>query len=486
MHSILAAGIQSGDEFQIQNPEYQGKKDEGNIQILKGSEAYLKVVAQSIVGSGYAPRSVMNPLLESVNGQWPGNDKSQVSDSTGVLFTHDTIRYIIDSAAPGLGEKAVALESELSEGEIEIYKNRGSLLGKIINEPALTQGFQFDIPNILSGYSFMQTNSYYTQEYIDADTSVQSQLISAAQEKAYISAALIECLLMLTDVNNGVKINGTFALGRAVLSESDKISKYSNPENGIDKNSKNSISDHVFGRAFDITQVADYSSMGSTKERYAIVLDKVLQRLNTMPLPLIPDLIIIHPDVAKDKGIGEGFESLDTAIKKQYGNLKYVNFEFGPEHTNNIHISFSPQRGGKYIASSGIGWIVDSAPSQSVDSNGVPIDNTQVLASAKSKAYSNYRNGGPAISLNELFVMLTEMGPFSDEAAAIFCAITGRESNTSAGAYNGICGEGTKAWTGDVSVGLFQYNLISLINKTNNTANKVPIYYNNTSASRQG
>lgn len=482
LHSILASGIESGNSFRIRNPDYQGT--DGESDFLEGSAAYLKVVSQSIVGTGYAPNSVMNPLLESINGMWPGEEKSKVGDSQS-LFTHNGTAYNVSESAPSLGERAVAIDSQLTPDEKLIYIERGTLLKQSINEPALIIGFQFDIPNKLSGYSFVQTPSYHTEEYQNPDT-VQAELISAEQQKAYISAALIECLLMLTDVHKGFKIGGTFALDRAILSESDKSSRNSNPEKGIDKNATNAISDHVFGRAFDIRSVGDYSSIGATKTKYAMVLDMVLQTLNTMPMPLIPDLIIIHPDVAKDKGVGEGFESLDSAIKTQYPELKHVNFEFGSEHTDNIHISFGPKRGGNYIASSGAGWVVQGPSSQAVDANGDPVDSQAAAVSAKEKAFTKYKQGGPAITSQELFSMLSELGPFSQEAAAIFCAVVGRESGTTAGAYNGKCGESPTAWTGDVSVGLFQYNLISLINKTNNTANKVPIYYNNTSASRQG
>ncbi len=480
MHSILASGIESGNAFRIKNPDYQGTN--GEVDFLEGTSAYLKVVSQSMVGTGYTPNSVMNPLLESINGKWPGEEKSKVGDSQNV-FTHNNIQYSIDAAAPSLGEKAVALDSLLDDSERNIYIERGTLLKQCINEPALVIGFQFDIPNKLSGYSFMQTKSYYSDQYKDTDTSVQAELITAESQKAYISAALIECLLMLTDAHNGIKVNGTFALNRAVLSESDKSSRNSNPENGIDKNAKNAISDHVFGRAFDIRSVGDYPSIGGSKAKYAMALDLVLQKLNAMPMPLIPDLIIIHPDVAKDKGIGEGFESIDTAIKTQYPQLKHVNFEFGSEHTDNIHISFGPQRGGNYVASTGLGWSAQGTTGQGVDSNGSAVDTETALAQAKSKAFLSYRDGGAAITLQELFIMLTELGPFSHEAAAVFCAVAGRESNATANAYNGKCSEGTaKSWGGDVSVGLFQFNLISLINKQANKAKPVAIYFTNGNA----
>ena len=440
----------------------------------------MKVVSQSLVGTGFAPTSVLNPLLESTNGKWPGNDKSKVGDSTGALFTHNSTAYTIDSEAPGLGERAIAAEEELSEEEKQIYIDRGTLLKQSINEPALTIGFDFDIPDVLSSYSFVQTSSYYNVD--STELSVESSLISSPKKKAYISASLIECLLMMTDVNKGVKINGTFALNRAVLSESDKTSRNSNPESGIDKNSKNSISDHVFGRAFDIRSVGDYGVIRG-KERYAVALDIVLQKLNTMPQPLIPDLIVIDPDVAKDKGIGEGFESADTAIKTQYPNLKYVNFEFGPEHTENIHISFSPQRGGKYIGSGG--WTTSDASAQKFDENGNPVDDSASGASAKEKAYKNYKNGGPPITPYELFIMLSQEGPFSDEAAAIFCAVAGRESGGGPAAYNGKCTDGKTSWGGDVSIGMFQYNLISLITRSTNTSSNVPIYYDGSAATKQ-
>jgi len=440
----------------------------------------LKVVSQSLVGTGFAPTSVLNPLLESTNGKWPGNDKSKVGDSTGALFTHNSTAYTIDSEAPGLGERAIAAEEELSEEEKQIYIDRGTLLKQSINEPALTIGFDFDIPDVLSSYSFVQTNSYYNVD--STELSVESSLISSPKKKAFISASLIECLLMMTDVNKGVKINGTFALNRAVLSESDKTSRHSNPESGIDKNNKNSISDHVFGRAFDIRSVGDYGVIRG-KERYAVALDIVLQKLNTMPQPLMPDLIVIDPDVAKDKGIGEGYESADTAIKTQYPNLKYVNFEFGPEHTENIHISFSPQRGGKYIGSGG--WTTSDASAQKFDENGNPVDDSASGASAKEKAYKNYKNGGPPITPYELFIMLSQEGPFSDEAAAIFCAVAGRESGASPAGYNGKCFDNKTSWGGDVSVGMFQYNLISLIKRSTNASNDVPIYYDGSAATKQ-
>ena len=274
---------------------------------------------------------------------------------------------------------------------------------------------------------------------------------------------------------------GVFGLKRAILSEDDKTTRYAGLESGISKDATNAISDHVFGRAFDVRSVGKYRNLGASKETYAQALDEFLTKLSLLPTPLIPDLIVIHPDVAREKGIGEGFESENTPIKTQYPSLKYVNFESGPEHTDNIHISFSPQRAGVYMGQTG--WKTTSIIS--TENSGGLVDNSNSIESVKNKAYSNYKSGGTAFNLYELFVLLTKEAYFSDEAAAIFCAIAGRESNVNPSSFNGKCFEYSQSFGGDFSIGMFQFNLISLINKQTNRSTDIPIYYNGTAVVQQ-
>lgn len=211
LHSVLAAGAAAGDGFRIQNPDYQGNKNEDEENsVLSGHEAYLKTVSQSMVGTGLATSSVINPLLESLNGKWPGKDKSSIQDSDGVIYTHNDNSYRIDESAPSLGARPVALFDELDDEEADIYITRGTLLKQFINEIALTLGFSFDIPDQLKDYKFNQTSTYFPVEPNTQDNSVQSSLISAPSKKAYISASLIECLLMLCDPTKGVNISRSF------------------------------------------------------------------------------------------------------------------------------------------------------------------------------------------------------------------------------------------------------------------------------------
>lgn len=278
---------------------------------------------------------------------------------------------------------------------------------------------------------------------------------------------------MLTDPTKGVQIKGRFGLKRGVLSEDDSTQRNIDPTSGLDPNNTNTISDHVFGRAFDIDTIGSFSNLGKSKEHYAASMHYVLSRLSSLPLQLIPDLIVIHPTVAKDMGVGEGFETESTAIKTLYPALKYVNFESSDHHKNNIHISFSPNRAGQYIGSPGWSSEKTDNGSQPVVS---PITEEQ-KSEAKKKSYTNYKSGGAEITSNELFLMLSSEGPFSEEVAAVMCAVAGRESGGKASSFNGVCGETSTDWTGDYSVGLFQFNLIALMKKSSNFSADVPIYY---------
>jgi hypothetical protein len=480
LHGILAAGADAGSSnFRIPNPDYQGNN--GEEQFLSGAAAYMKTVSQSMVGTGLAPSKISNPLLQKMIGQTSKNNSvSYVGESSGAIYRHNQVEYEFVENAPSLGVRPVAIIDDLSDEESDIYIERGKELIKRIPEPALTLGFEFDIPNQLSSYSFSQTKSYYPG--LDQQADITADMISAPGKRAYVCAALIECLLMLTDPTRGVEVEGRFGLTRAILSEDDETTRSKNPTSGIDEKNTNTISDHVFGRAFDIDKIGSFENFGRSKEHYTASLNYVLGRLNSMPMQLIPDLIVISSDVAKDIGVMEGYDSESTPLKMMYPNLKYVNFESADEHKDNIHISFSPNRAGQYIGSPGWKAVSNSQSSTS----GVSVNTEEDIENAKSKGIINYKTkSDPIITLNELFILLTEDGPFDYEAAAIMCAVAARESLLQPGAFNGKCSETTTSWQGDYSIGMFQFNLIALMNKSKNSSGPVPIYYDGSSVNRQ-
>lgn len=479
LHGILTAGAKY-DGFQVPNPDYQG--NQGEEQFLTGTSAYMKVVSQSMMGTGLAPAKTPNPLLEKMLGETLKNKSvSYVGESDGAIYKHNNVEYEFREDAPSLGARPIAIVDDLSEEESEIYLERGRELNKRIPEPALTIGFEFDIPNQLSSYKFAQTQSYYPGSNQQAE--ITQDMISAPGKRAYVCTALIECLLMLTDPTKGVPVKGRFGLTRAILSEQDSSKRNINPTSGIDEKNTNTMSDHVFGRAFDIDAIGSFSNFGKSKEHYAASLNYVLSRFNSMPMQLIPDLIVINPDVAKELSVMEGFDTESTLLKTMYPNLRYVDFESAPEHKNNIHISFSHNRAGQYIGSPG--WKAVSNSQTSTSDSSVPVNTEEDISQAKQKSYTNYKSGGPDLSSNELFILLTKEGPFSEEVAAVMCAVAARESVGKPSSFNGVCSEGATSWEGDYSIGMFQFNLISLINKQRNTSGNVPIYYDGSSVNPQ-
>jgi hypothetical protein len=480
LHGVLTAGSKY-EGFKIPNPEYQGNN--GEEQFLNGTPAYMRTVSQSMMGTGLAPSRTTNPLLEKMIGEMAKNKSvSYVGESDGAVYKHNNIEYEFVENVPSLGVRPVAIVNDLSEDESEIYLERGRELNKRIPEPALSVGFAFDIPNQLSSYSFSQTQSYYPG--MSEQAKITQDMISAPSKRAYVCTALIECLLMLTDPTRGVSIKGRFGLARAILSEDDASNRNINPTSGIDAKNTNAMSDHVFGRAFDIDAIDSFSNFGKSKEHYAASLTYVLERLNALPMQLIPDLIIISPDVARDIGVMEGYDSESTALKTMYPNLKYVNFESAPEHDNNIHISFSHNRAGQYIGSPG--WKTVSNSQSSTSNSGVPVNTEEDTSKAKEKGYTNYKSGTSSnLEINEMFILLTKEGPFNEEVAAVLCAIAARESSTNPGSFNGKCSETATEWQGDYSVGMFQFNLIGLMNKARNFSGSVPLYYDGSSVNPQ-
>jgi hypothetical protein len=70
LHGVLSAGAKY-EGFQIENPDYSGNA--GENQILKGTDAFLRTVTSSIMGTGLAPAKTTNPLLERIASEFKNN-----------------------------------------------------------------------------------------------------------------------------------------------------------------------------------------------------------------------------------------------------------------------------------------------------------------------------------------------------------------------------------------------------------------------------
>jgi len=385
LHGILSAGAKH-ENFQVPNPDYTGTK--GEQENLSGTDAFLRTITGSIMGTGLAPAKNTNPLLERLANEFNNNKSiSYVGSSNMPVFKHKQIQYAANPDAPSLGERTVAIVNDLNKYELEIYYLRGAELNKRIPSSGLTIGYTFDIPDDLGDYVFHQTISNTpgskTEERVDTG------LITQTGTKALISAALIECLLMLTDPTKGTAIKGQFNVDKAILAKNERSDRTDEQlKNNIDPNNSNAISDHVFGRAFDIEGVGSFTNLQKSKEHYAAAFAFLLARLSTLPQSLLPDLIIISSDVARDIGVKEGFESANFIIKTQYPSLKYINFEGSEHHKSNIHISFGPSRAGRYVGSPG--WTTSAGNIVGVQPGETAVNTPEVILGAKNKGYTNY------------------------------------------------------------------------------------------------
>ena len=479
LHSILTTGAQSSEAFNITNPDFQGQK--GEPTTISGGQAYLKIIASTIAGTNYrATGSSSNPLQELLGaytkGQWGQmTEAGSVSDDGRPAIRHGNVTYIPDPEAPSLGSRAIALDSELTEEEKAFYIERGTLLYQTLNkEKCLKMGFDIDFPNTWDNFKIYSTHTYFPSlkqdpRYLD------NAIITAPVQKAYISASLIELLILLTDK---IGFDGGFGISRAMVKDNAENAAGINNSSAQASSSKATvISDHVFGRGFDIMRI------GRTKESvvpfkpsdvndYENKLEILLDALSTVPMPLLPDLIMIHPQVATKIGVADGLEGPETAIKIKYPNLKYVNFGTDDNHTDHIHISFSSERAGKYIGSEGL------ITSTNTGIAPVVTDETQTaITTGKLKARISFMNSQDQLSELELFSILTERF-FEPEPAAVFCSIAKREGNRRPGSFNGLCKVNAKGnWGGDYSIGFLQYNLIARMDKSKNYAKEIPIYF---------
>jgi len=159
LHGVLTAGAKY-EGFEVRNPDYQG--NDGEKEFLTGSEAYIKTVSQSMMGTGLSPAKLPNPILEKMLGESLKNQSvSYVGESNGAMYKHGETTYELKKDAPSLGARPIAAIDDLSDDEIDIYLERGRQLYSRIPENALTLGFDFDIPNSLTTYKFSQTQSYF-------------------------------------------------------------------------------------------------------------------------------------------------------------------------------------------------------------------------------------------------------------------------------------------------------------------------------------
>jgi cell wall-associated NlpC family hydrolase len=441
LDSIITSFV-NDESITIESPEGYGT--------LSGSLAANRILAESLV---------FKKGFESFGGRID----SDLSNLTNASFSEyqSSFEAIANSASTSAGAMPVALESILSDqGSLNWYRSRHTYL------KSKMQG-EFDVP--VNGFNFRINNSSSDGNSgsvtitnfpgLNQSSSLDQSLVSEDIQKAYLSAALMELLIFL-EAESGIILGGSFGTSRASSPDRQKSGFQARPD---------SISDHVFGRAFDIQKIgrrgSNLSKISEESTQYRQQLEVFLEALNTVPEHLMPDLIVLHPNLSSIYQITDGFEDSRTQIKLKYPRLKYVDFETSQEHRGHIHISFSGERAGIYTGPSGRLIQVtntstsNSSTRESSQYQSAPFSFPELTVEDIANWYRNYYNSpGSTISRESLFELLRAT-IMTDESAALFIGIVVRESGLRPVSINGGWRLSSGNYSGEYSIGLFQINL---------------------------
>jgi hypothetical protein len=445
MHGIVASMSDLNDDIKIADP------NDPRGTPLTGAAAKMEIAKNSMLVTGYAPsgfsesiKALNNSVINSTV-QPTDSDLAYVTSEMGATVAEKTSGYI-PSPEPGMvlngGSRAIALESLLSDQEKEVYAAKIAQLNNKANFNGSVSPFTIDFNKNDKGQNLSSLGFSINQEpsYISGSMQalpVDANLLGSGAKRCHISAALIEMMLQVT---NTMYIQGGTGVRTLV-----------GPNFSLLTAENNSVSDHAFGRGFDIMAVGN-SAIPSTAlskniDTYRQGLHLLLTTLNGLTQDLHPDLIVVHDQLMAELGIAEsGLEGANAAVRTKYPNLgKFVNFAVDSSHRDHIHVSFSPQRAGSFItpeiatAITGVSFTAEDAK------GGISMDKFKQNFFGKPNA---------SLSTDELMALLSTSGLFSLEVSAIFTAIAEREANIQPAAIN------TNRNTGDFSVGMFQINLL--------------------------
>lgn len=296
------------------------------------------------------------------------------------------------------------------------------------------------------GFELRQAGNYVSGSY--QSLSVPNEYLGSGIKNCFISAALLEMLLQLT---NKIYIKGDTGTGRGLIGSNFSELTAEN----------NSISDHAFGRGLDIFVVGNNPSSSyevvSSLDNFRKALDIFLTNLQTLSKDLHPDLIIVHDLLAEELGILEnGLEAANAPVRTKYPHLApFINFATDSNHRNHIHISFSAQRAGSFMTQDMLQPLM-SDNQDSFSRNLSRSTNSNLASNLDKFKISYFDKPNDLLTADEVMYLLSTAGIFSDEVSALFVGIGERESRWRPGALNEVKKEGS----GDFSFGAFQCNLL--------------------------
>lgn len=425
---------------------------EGQLPTVEGQDAgslAAKILAQS--GIGVEGNS---GLLRNMSTALNSTYSNQSTGMFGVgenYVPHSLQDYTTSTGAIGGKYFDVATQSRLTEDQKSYYSARGELLSRSIyigggDKNVLINGFNFDIRDSNSSAEYDVVNSRLLGTADSIERRINEGLIKAPSQKAFVSANLIECLLALSSNSYGSALridgyNGGFGTFRQD-GTTGSVPRSSGTQG-------NSITDHAFGRAFDIMSISSVATdqaqrhQGAknitkitTKQGYRFQLDLLLKKLNAMPPHLVPDYMAISASFTDPEydTMNDDESNLKTSIiGTKYTNLKHIKIkrDTSTAHDNHIHISFAATRGGVYTGPNGqlaIFGNPTSDPRYTSPDQARSENEKQQRLVGYSELTKDYTGNNSSVSPEIIYKSLVEYGLFTPELAACFVAIAERES----------------------------------------------------------
>lgn len=410
LNSLLTGGSEAAfttkNSYKITDPEGENSTSE-----LTGGAAFSRVIVDSIAGRNAASEFVQRASASIAKDYSTAKSYPSISSTTAPGATagtgSPTSEYPDNGGNPGSGGRIIALESEMSANEKTWTLERAQKLletGIVRDYSGLKAGFDFDIPNGLTGLT-MTTTHYPGVSNIG---SVSSSLIASGKQRAHMCPALIELLLYLS---SKIKIEGGAGFHRGLTQQGRNLGELK---------SNDYVSDHVFGRGFDIAKIGPLSGNivnveveGADVAKYRVALETLLGALATAPLYLIPDMIAIHPGLSAEYGlVDSGYEPDTAKIKQMFPCIKYVAFGADNNHKLHIHMSFAAARSGIY---SGPGGQIGGATITPVDD----LDGTGNRSSIKPRSIPKAEKERMAIDNRSTEVTVDQPGNVTDAEATV-------------------------------------------------------------------
>jgi hypothetical protein len=439
-------------QFTFANPEIGGSK--GEERFLTGSAAYKAAISSSVLGTGYAPGFFQQKA--SSYGASVSTNQENPDDLDGEYYTVDPDAL---SLGPAKNSRPAALISDLSEEEKTVYTDCISLLNQNIGSTVASFG-GFSISALEKDKAILSTFREAGGLINDEGETIKTFAYRNLPESFldlpdpsvfYPSLALMKMLIELTSTS-GLTIGGGFGLHRgsnltrndATMSEAD---------------GKKIISDHSFGRAFDIFKVGEKDVTGSSRPvnaaNYTQVFSTLMKKIAGLPPYLQPDSVVISrgmfsqylspgsPNSDRRAAFGAAFPGLAKHVKVGH------DAEGSSTHEGHIHVGFHWTRAGNPsyflgrspLGSSGASPIgLDPSSPSSFSSSQELADYIELSKKSYAQEPDNAsvapdKNGKPDYVV--LGKILATTGLFNLEEIATFCGIAYRESNARPRATDG-------------------------------------------------